>query len=52
VENLTAKYPDKFAFSKIRQEVEKNFKKGLISFPMGWRNDLPVESNSGEFKAF
>ena len=52
VENLTKQYPDKFALAKSPQEVEKNFKKGLISFPMGMENGSPVESNLANLKHF
>ena len=52
VENLTKQYPDKFALAKSPQDIEKNFKKGLISFPMGMENGSPVESNLGNLKHF
>jgi membrane dipeptidase len=52
VENLTKQYPDKFALAKSPQDVEKNFKKGLISFPMGMENGSPVESNLANLKYF
>jgi membrane dipeptidase len=52
VENLTKQHPDKFALAKSPQDVEKNFKKGLISFPMGMENGSPVESNLANLKHF
>ena len=52
VVNLTKQHPDKFALAKTPQEIEKNFKKGLISFPMGMENGSPVESNLANLKHF
>jgi membrane dipeptidase len=52
VENLTKQHPDKFALAKSPQDIEKNFKKGLISFPMGMENGSPVESNLANLKHF
>ena len=52
VENLTKQHPDKFALAKSPQDVERNFKKGLISFPMGMENGSPVESNLANLKHF
>lgn len=43
VEGLVRKSPDKFALAKTPDEVEANFKKGLISFPMGMENGSPIE---------
>lgn len=52
VEGLTKQYPDKFALAKSPEDIEKNFKKGLISFPMGMENGSPVESNLANLKHF
>jgi membrane dipeptidase len=52
VENLTKQHPDKFALAKSPEDIEKNFKKGLISFPMGMENGSPVESNLANLKHF
>jgi membrane dipeptidase len=52
VENLTKQHPDKFALAKSPKDVERNFKKGLISFPMGLENGSPVESNLANLKHF
>ena len=52
VETLTKQYPDKFALAKSPDDIEKNFKKGLISFPMGMENGSPVESNLANLKHF
>ena len=43
VEGLVKKNPEKFALAKTPDEVEANFKKGLISFPMGIENGSPIE---------
>jgi membrane dipeptidase len=47
VEKLCADHPEKFALATTPAEVEANFKKGLISFPMGLENGAPVEGNLG-----
>jgi len=52
VENLTKQYPDKFALAKSPQDIDRNFKKGLISFPMGMENGSPIESNLANLKHF
>lgn len=52
VETLTKQYPDKFALAKSPDDIERNFKKGLISFPMGMENGSPVESNLANLKHF
>ena len=43
VERLVKKNPEKFALAATPDEVEANFKKGLISFPMGMENGAPIE---------
>lgn len=43
VEKLCADHPDKFARTNTPAEIEGNFAKGLISFPMGLENGAPVE---------
>ncbi len=52
VENLVKTYPDKFALAKSPQDIANNFKKGLISLPMGMENGSPVESNLENLKYF
>ncbi len=37
-------YPDKFALTTKASDVQKNFKKGIISLPMGMENGAPIES--------
>lgn len=43
VQGLVKKNPEKFALANSPDEVEANFKKGLISFPMGMENGSPIE---------
>ncbi len=39
-------YPDKFALALHADDIQTNFKKGIISLPMGMENGSPVESLS------
>lgn len=43
VETLCRQHPDKFARANSPADIRQNFKKGLISFPMGLENGAPVE---------
>jgi membrane dipeptidase len=43
VVGITKAHPDKFALANSPAEVEANFKKGLISLPMGMENGSPIE---------
>jgi membrane dipeptidase len=43
VEGLARKHPDKFALAYSPDDVVQNFKKGLISLPMGMENGAPIE---------
>jgi membrane dipeptidase len=43
VEKLCNDHPDKFALATNPAEIESNFTRGLISFPMGLENGAPVE---------
>ena len=52
VESITVKHPDKFALAKTPQDVEANFKKGLISMPMGMENGAPIEKDINNVKYF
>lgn len=52
VENLTTQFPDKFALAKSPADIEKNFRKGLISLPMGMENGSPIESNLANLDHF
>ena len=43
VEKICKDHPDKFALASSPQEIETNFKKGLISMPMGLENGAPID---------
>lgn len=43
VVGITQAHPDKFALANSPAEVEANFKKGIISLPMGMENGSPIE---------
>ncbi len=45
VEEIASTYPDKFALAINPKEVEENFKKGIISLPMGMENGAPIEDD-------
>ncbi|MCB9275561.1 MAG: membrane dipeptidase [Lewinellaceae bacterium] len=45
VESIITAYPDKFAPGRSPDEVDSNFKKGLISLPMGMENGAPIEGD-------
>ena len=42
VKGIIKAHPDKFAAGDTPQSVDENFKKGLISFPMGMENGAPL----------
>ena len=42
IQGIIKAHPDKFATGETPQSIEKNFKKGLISFPMGMENGAPL----------
>ncbi len=44
VNDVAKAYPDKFALVTRSDEIESNFKKGVISLPMGMENGAPMES--------
>ncbi|MDW7692425.1 dipeptidase [Flammeovirgaceae bacterium SG7u.111] len=52
VENITIEHPDKFALAKTPEDVEANFAKGLISFPMGMENGAPIMDSISNVKYF
>ncbi|MEQ1746628.1 MAG: dipeptidase [Saprospiraceae bacterium] len=39
-------YPDKFALAHKAADIKENFKKGIVSLPMGMENGAPIESLS------
>ncbi|MCI4651039.1 dipeptidase [Phaeodactylibacter sp.] len=43
VVGITEVHPDKFALANAPAEVEANFKKGIVSLPMGMENGSPIE---------
>jgi membrane dipeptidase len=45
VEAIVYRAPDKFAIAKTVKDVEEQFKKGLISLPMGMENGSPIQGN-------
>ena len=47
VEGIAANSPDKFSMAYSVADVTANFKRGIISFPMGMENGTPIE---GELK--
>jgi membrane dipeptidase len=42
VKGIIAAHPDKFATGDTPESIDENFKKGLISFPMGMENGAPL----------
>lgn len=52
VEGITEVHPDKFALAKSPKEVKAQFKKGLISLPMGMENGAPVEESLSNVRYF
>lgn len=45
VTGIAAAHPDKFEVAKTADDVRRQFKKGLISLPMGMENGAPVEDD-------
>ena len=52
VEGLTTDHPDKFAIATSPAEIEKQFKKELISLPMGMENGAGIEGDIGNIQYF
>ncbi len=44
VDGIIAAHPDKFAKGDSPERIDENFKKGLISLPMGMENGAPIET--------
>ncbi|MBL7990829.1 MAG: dipeptidase [Candidatus Kapabacteria bacterium] len=38
-------YPDKYALATSPAEIERNFKRGMISLPLGMENGAPIEND-------
>lgn len=45
VRSIALAHPDKFAVAVSPEEVEQNFRKGIISLPMGMENGAPIEGD-------
>jgi len=45
VRSIATAHPDKFAIAVSPKEVKRNFKKGIISLPMGMENGAPIEED-------
>lgn len=52
VEAIEARAPDKFAVAVSTKDVEEQFKKGLISLPMGMENGSPIAGSMDNLKMF
>lgn len=49
---ITNEIPDKFALAKSPDDVRAQFKKGLISLPMGMENGAPIEDDLANIAYF
>lgn len=45
VKGIAAAHPDKFAVAVSPGDVERNFRKGIVSLPMGMENGAPIEED-------
>lgn len=45
VRGIAGAHPDKFAVAVSPKEVERNFRKGIISLPLGMENGAPIEDD-------
>jgi membrane dipeptidase len=45
IQGIAKAHPDKFSLVSTPSEIEENFKKGIISLPMGMENGAPVEND-------
>lgn len=52
VTGIAAAHPDKFSIATSPAQVEANFKKGIISLPMGMENGAPIEDKLENVKYF
>lgn len=52
VEKIATDHPDKFALATSPEEIKTNYKKGLISLPMGIENGAPVSNDLSDVKYF
>lgn len=52
VEGIIRKSPEKFAAAYSVEDVRNNFKRGIISLPMGMENGTPIEGKLGNIRYF
>ncbi len=52
VEAIVYRAPEKFAIAKTVKDVEEQFKKGLISLPMGMENGSPIQGDLANLVTF
>lgn len=52
VESITTTYPDKYALAGNPDEVQKNYREGKISLPMGMENGAPIEDSLQNVRYF
>lgn len=52
VEAIVGRAPDKFAIAISPDDVEKQFKQGLISLPMGMENGSPIQGDLTNLRTF
>jgi membrane dipeptidase len=52
VKGIAEAHPDKFAAALSPAEVEANFKRGIISLPMGMENGAPIEDDLSNIAYF
>ena len=52
VSGIIEAHPDKFATGNSPKQVEANFKKGLLSLPMGMENGAPIEEDLANVEYF
>lgn len=45
VMGIPKNYPDKYALATSPTEIERNFRRGLISLPLGMENGAPIEND-------
>lgn len=52
VQGIIETHPDKFAPGRSPKQIEENFRKGLVSLPMGMENGAPLEEDLGNVRYF
>ena len=52
VNGIAEAHPDKFRVATTAKQVKKNFKKGIISLPMGMENGAPIEDDIANVQYF